>query len=430
MSQIIKVSALLLGSALLMFAGGLHGLLLSTRGSAEGFSLTALGLLGTTWSAGYIAGTLVVPHMVARVGHIRSFSVVASVAAITILLNLLFVDSYAWVGLRALSGLSFAGAAMIVESWLNEVTDNSRRGTVFSVYTAANLVFATAGQLAISVVGIMGFLPFVIGAIAYALALMPPALTASPQPRPLIQARLNLPLLFQTSPVGVVAALTVGIAGGAFGTLAPVYGVQSGFETATIAYLMSLSIVVGALGQFPFGRLSDRMDRRKIVVATSGFSALVGSLIMIFNPTELWIVYALFAFYGLTAHSIYPVAVAHTNDQVTDGDFGRIASGLLLVFGMGLAIGPVIAAGAMMAFGPVAFFLVTATFHGALAGFALLRMRTSRRPSQKDRSPFQYMPQGRTSTPETYSLDPRAEGSSDVETQSGVGPEDFPAKPT
>src|SRR5690606_13003079 len=146
---------------LLMFAGGLHGMILPMRGAAEGFSLPALGLIGAGWSLGFIAGSLAVPVLVRRVGHIRSYSVMAAVACMTILFNLIFINDWAWIVLRVFSGFCFAGAAMIVESWLNEVSDNASRGTTFSIYTSVTLFASPAGQLVISVICFAVCLPFV-----------------------------------------------------------------------------------------------------------------------------------------------------------------------------------------------------------------------------------------------------------------------------
>ena len=131
MPSALKIYALFIGSALLMFGGGLQGLLLSVRGAQENFSLLALGLIGTGWSVGFVAGSLFVPMLVQRVGHIRAFSIMAAIGTITILLNLLWINDISWILLRALSGFCFAGAAMIVESWLNEVAENKSRGTIF-----------------------------------------------------------------------------------------------------------------------------------------------------------------------------------------------------------------------------------------------------------------------------------------------------------
>src|SRR4051812_16025210 len=278
MSSVVKIYALFLGSALLLFAGGLQGLLLSVRGAEEHFSLLALGLIGTGWSVGFIAGSVTVPLLVQRTGHIRAFSIMAAVGAGTILLNLLWINDIGWIVLRAFSGFCFAGAAMIVESWLNEVAENKSRGTIFSVYTTINMTASTLGQLAMSVTGVTSAIPFVIGAIAFICAIIPSALTSTPQPRPLASAKLDVFLLYRTSPLAVIAAFSVGMANGTFGTLAPVYGHDQGLDAAGIAYLFAATAVLGAIAQIPFGRLSDQIDRRIVMVFLGSMAAVVGFL--------------------------------------------------------------------------------------------------------------------------------------------------------
>ena len=407
MASVIKIYALFLGSALLMFGGGLQGLLLSVRGAEEGFSLLALGLIGTGWSVGFVAGSITVPVVVRKVGHIRAFSVMAAIGTITILLNLLLINDISWILLRALSGFCFAGAAMIVESWLNEVAENKSRGTIFSVYVTINMAASTLGQIAMSITGTAGYVPFVLGAISFICAVLPTALTSTPQPRPLASAKLDLRLLYRTSPIAVIAAFSCGMANGAFGTLAPVYGYAQGLEAGDIALLFAVAAILGALAQVPAGRLSDRIDRRIVMIGLASFAALVGILTVLINPGPGWLMYVLFAAYGFAANPLYAIAVAHAND-FAKGDFAKVAGGMLLVLGVGLAVGPAIAS-LLMGWSPVGLFVVTATFHGALAVTAYLRMQIRRSP--ESRAPFQPMTTDRP-TQESVVLDPRS-GSDD-----------------
>ncbi|MEQ8600201.1 MAG: MFS transporter [Devosia sp.] len=421
MASVVKIYALFLGSALLMFGGGLQGLLLSVRGAEENFSLLALGLIGTGWSIGFVAGSLTVPLVVRKVGHIRAFSVMAAIGTVTILLNLLWINDVSWILLRALSGFCFAGAAMIVESWLNEVADNRSRGTIFSIYVTINMAASTLGQIAMSVTGTAGYIPFIIGAISFICAVLPTALTSSPQPKPLQSARVDIGLLYRTSPVAAIAAFSVGMANGAFGTLAPVYGYQQGLDAGGIALLFAVAAILGAVAQVPFGRLSDRIDRRLVLIGLAGFAAVVGALIVLINPGAGWGMYVLFAAYGFAANPIYAVAVAHANDFARDGDFAKIAGGMLLILGVGLAIGPAVASLIMGAWHPVGLFLVTATFHGALAGAAYLRMRVRKSVDAAERAPFQAMSDKQV-TPETFVLDPRADSEADEFVAGGEDP--------
>ncbi len=413
MSSVVKIYALFLGSAFLMFAGGLQGLLLSVRGAEEGFSLLALGLIGTGWSVGFIAGSITVPLLVQRVGHIRAFSIMAAIGTITILCNLLLVNDISWILLRAFSGFCFAGAAMIVESWLNEVAENKSRGTIFSIYTTINMTASTVGQLAMSVTGVTSHIPFIVGAIAFICAILPSAMTSTPQPRPLASAKLDVWLLYKTSPLAVIAAFSVGMANGTFGTLAPVYGYGQGLDASGIAYLFAVTAVLGALAQVPAGRISDKIDRRWVMVVLGTLAALVGFLMLLFNPHGGWFMYVLFGLYGFSAYPIYAIAVAHANDFAKPGEFGRVAGGMLLVLGTGLAIGPAIAALVMNLYAPVGLFIVTATFHGALALTAFLRMKV--RPVRVGgRIRFRAMNSEKGVTPGSVELDPRSDETQDV----------------
>lgn len=297
---------------------------------------------------------------------------------------------------------------MVVESWLNEVTENKSRGTIFSTYVMVNMAASTVGQFSMSVTGIQGYLPFVVGALAFVSAFLPIALSTKPQPRPLASAKLNLPLLYRTSPVAVSTSFFVGMANGTFGTLAPVYGFLQGLKPSDIALMMSIPILLGAIAQVPFGRISDLIDRRWVIIVTSICSAATGVALVMVNPTG-WMLYALFGLYGFVAFPIHAVAVAHANDFAKEGDFGTVAAGMLLTLGVGLAIGPLIAAFVMNAMQPVSLFLVTAAVHALLAALAFLRMMIRPIKKNEERSPFRPIPLGKISTPATVALDPRAD---------------------
>jgi MFS family permease len=261
------------------------------------------------------------------------------------------------------------------------------------------------------VTGVAGYVPFVLGALAFMSAVLPTALTSSPQPKPLTASRIDLGLLYKTSPIAVIAAFCIGMAGGTFGTLAPVYGFKLGLDPTTISFMVSVAAVAGAVAQIPFGRLSDIIDRRLVLAGASLCAALVGIAFILLDPHQEWLLYILFGLYGLSALSLYAIAVAHANDHAKEGEFAKVASGMLLILGIGQAIGPIAGSYAMNVIGPVGLFTVTASFHGALALIAFLRMHMRDALPAEDRAPFQAMPLARHSTPETYALDPRTEAS-------------------
>jgi len=410
MSSVVSIAALLAGSGLLLLAGGLHGLLLPLAGLAQGFSDASLGLLGAGWALGYMTGCLAVPVIVKRVGHVRSFGALASLAAITVLLNLLFMDAAVWIVLRAITGFCFSGAAMIVESWLNERSTSETRGRIFGLYTMINLGATTAGQLLLTTGSPSGYFFFVLGSIIYSLSLLPTALSTATSPQPLTQARLDPKKLWRNSPIAVVAVFMVGVSNGSFGTLGAVYGRRIGLEVPEIAIMMSLALLAGALVQIPVGLLSDRLDRRLVLVGLAIAAMCFGSSLSLFGGVSATLTVLLIAGFGGIVYSMYPVIVAHASDHADPGDFLRISGGLLLIFGTGTMVGPLMASGLMTYTYPGALFQVTAAAHLSMMLFAIWRIRKRAAVKPEDKSEFvPVISTAQITTPETVVLDPRTE---------------------
>jgi MFS family permease len=413
-TQLVAVASLLLGSAFLLIAGGLHGLLLPVVGTAQGFSTTELGLLGTGWAAGFITGCLTIPTIVRRVGHVRSYGALASVSAIAILLNLLIVGPTAWILLRAISGFTFAGASMVVESWLNERATRETRGTIFSVYQMVNFSASTVGQLLMIVTPPSDAFFFVIGAIFYCLAILPTALSTAATPQPLKTAKLDIPRLYAVSPVGAVACFLVGLVSGAFGTLGPVYARQIGLPVPAIATLMAGALLGGSLIQFPLGWLSDHIDRRRVLVGCAAGAAIIGVLMVVIQPRAPLAVTGLTIVFGAMIYPMYALTVAHANDFAAPDEFVKIAGSLLLLLGIGTMFGPIIAAFAMERFAPEGLFAFTASVHVVVIAYVVYRMNRRPPPDRVLREAFRGLTVSRAATPESVTLDPRSAASDDI----------------
>ena len=433
MSQAIApLTALLLGVAILFFGNGLQGVLLPVRATLEAFATTSIGLIASAYSAGFMVGCFGMPHVVRRVGHIRTFAVCAAIAASVVLLMLLAVHPLVWIPLRALSGVCFAGLFMVIESWLNECATSVNRGQVLAVYMVINLSAVTVGQMMLPLGDPAGFSLFVLTAIAITLALVPVGLTTSSAPQPLREVRLRLRRLYAMSPVGVVGGFFVGLANGAFGGLGAVFATQIGLSITGVALFMSASLVGGALAQLPIGRLSDRTDRRKVIVGLCALAALAGGLLALLGDArqggDLLGVAADLAFaspfaliavatlFGAALYSQYSLCVAHTNDFVSREEFVEASSGLLLTWAIGASIGPVLGAFAMDALGIGGLFLYTAAVHAGFAGFTLYRIsqRAAVPPAERD---LYVAAAGPSRTPPAaVELDPRAPAPADEPT--------------
>jgi MFS family permease len=418
--QLVAVASLLLGSAFLLIAGAMHGLLLAVRGTIEGFTTTELGLLGTGWAAGFVAGCVLMPRIVRRVGHIRAYGALGSVCAVTILVNLLIVSPVAWIVLRGVSGFCFAGAAMIVESWLNERASRENRGTIFSVYQMVNFAASTAGQLLLVIEPPTDFFYFVLGAIFYCLAILPTALSTAATPQPLKTTRFDLRRLYELSPVSAVGCILIGLVNGAFGTLGPVYAQQIGLSVPQVATMTAGALLGGSLVQFPLGWLSDRTDRRRVLLGVGIGATLVGLTIVLLHPRDALFITGLIVLYGAMAFPMYALTVAHANDFARSDEFVRTASGLLLLYGSGTVIGPIIAAIAMETISPEGLFVFTSTTHLLVVAYTAFRITRRAPPTRTERDTFRGMPVPKTVTPESAVLDPRAAPPEDGAMASGA----------
>jgi MFS family permease len=403
--------ALLLGTLFLFLGNGLHGLLLPVRGAAEGYSNEVLGLLGTTWAAGFVLGCFVAPKLVMRVGHVRAFSTFVSLISVNALLTGIVVDATWWVALRVITGFCTAGTSMIIESWLNERATNESRGMIFSFYISITLIGVVGGQMLVGVFDPATTILFMICGIVYGFAVLPTLMSTAATPQPLRSIKLDLPLLYRNSPVSFVGILMIGIANGAYGTLGAVFGARTGLDASTIALLLSVTIFLGAVMQFPAGKLSDRIDRRYVLAALSALAAFAALGLVFLTPTDpLWI-FIFVGIYGAAANALYPIAVAHANDFAKPDEFVKVSGGLLLLFGIGTIIGPTLGGPVMTAAGPYALFAVTAVSHLLISAYAIYRSRTRAAIPAADRENVPNLPisaSPMSSTPEGLSLDPRA----------------------
>lgn len=406
-SNLLPVVSLLLGTAFLLAGNGLHGLLLPMRGTAEGFSPTSLGLLGTAWAAGFVLGCIYSQRLVRRIGHVRAFSAFSAMIAIIALLTGLLVDPISWILLRVVTGFSLAAAFMIIESWLNERATNQTRGLIFSLYMTVTYIAIVAGQMSIAFGDISQSTFFIVAGILYCLALLPTAVSTASSPAPLKEVKLDLRLIYRNSPVSFVAMLLIGIANGAFGTLAPVFGANVELTTFTIATMMSITIFSGAVMQLPAGRMSDRMDRRYVLAALAAIAGISGLAITVVKPSGIAVLFGLISLYGAMSYTLYSIIVAHANDYADSDQFVTVSGGLLLLYGVGTIIGPLVG-GIAMAYDPYLLFAVTAVSHVGVAVYALFRSRMRAAVPVDEKDSFASIPSARSATPESINLDPRA----------------------
>ncbi|UIJ70603.1 MFS transporter [Aurantimonas sp. HBX-1] len=420
--QILPIVSLLISTFFLMAGAGLMGILLPVRGSIEGWSSYQIGAFGTSYAIAFTAGCVIIPKIVQRAGHVRTFSSLASLMAISVLLCAIVVDPYAWIIFRGLAGFALAGCYMIIESWLNERVTNETRGRIFSIYMVVTMGAMMGGQYVMPLSQPQLTVPFMLCAILFAMAVIPNALSKAQSPKPLTTIRINLVPIFRNSPVAAVGVLLAGVLSGIWNNMAPVFGEKAGLSTAEIATLVVAAMAGGIVFQVPLGRISDKVDRRYVMTAAGLIGVGAGTAGVYLAGSGPAVLFTLAFLIGGVVYPAYSLAVAHANDYAADSDFVKIASGMLILYGVGTMIGPIYAAFLMETFGPRGIFQAVGSAAAFYAAYSFYRTYRREAMPVDERPDFQTVPLARTQTPASFALDPRAEPAEPGE------PEEAPSK--
>lgn len=404
--QVLAAVLPLLAAVFLMALGnGLFGTLLAVRMDIDGVGVGTIGIVLGCYSVGYIAGARVGPMIVRRVGHIRAFAAFAAVASAAPILHAMFGATVVWALLRVLTGFCMACLYTTTENWLNVVATNAVRGLVLSAYLTVNYLAYGLSQYLLTLTDPAAFTLFGLVAILVALSQVPLSLAKVEAPRPVTPVPLSLVRLMRISPLGVAGCFGAGLINGAFGSIGPVYAHALDPTTSWVARFMMIAIFAGFLLQVPMGRLSDRFDRRTVFLGQTVVITVVAAALALVGQHSMIATMVLTAFYGGIAYAIYPVALAHANDFMAPGEMAPAGAGLLLMYGVGAVIGPVVASRIMALIGPAGLFAHVALVGAALSAFSLYRMtRRAARPLA-EQGAFVSVPQ---TTPELVGLDPRS----------------------
>lgn len=404
-TQIVSISSLLVGMAMLLIGNSLQGTLLAVRAVNEAFSQASIGVMASGYFLGFVLGTLVTSYLIERAGHIRGFTALASLASAAALGHIIVIDPVAWTIFRAISGMCFAGIYMVIESWLNERATNETRGQVLAAYMIVNLLALTAGQFLIGTADPNGYVLFCLISIIVSLAIIPVSITRIEAPAPRNPKPMPLLRLFHISPLGFVSCLAYGIAMGSFWALAPVFAAKIGLDAEGVAAFMGLCILGGGLMQWPMGRLSDRFDRRTVLTLcalTAGLAGIAVAAGGYLRPD--WLAYLGFLF-GAFAFPVYALSVSHSNDFVGAEERVAVSGTLLLIFGAGAVIGPATVAPLMQVYAPQALFLYIGAVFLFISAYGAWRMTRRRARPVGEQAAFVPAP---TTTPVAMKLAPQS----------------------
>ncbi len=379
--------ALLLGIFLLLLGNGVQGTLLGVRGAAEGFSTTALSIIMSAYFIGFLGGSRLTPHLIRRVGHVRVFAALASFISAALILFAALPDQISWFVLRIIVGFCYSGVYVVSESWLNDSANNETRGQSLSVYMIVQMLGIIVAQGLLSVVDTSGYTLFVIISVAVSLSFAPILLSVSPAPVFHTTKPMSLKELYHASPLGVVGSFLLGGVFGALFGMAAVYGSAVGMTTREIALFAASIYLGGMLFQYPIGWLSDRIDRRLLIVGSSLIGAIACLGVLPFADLLNARLLAGFLVGGVST-PLYSLYLAYTNDFLEPEDMAAASGGLIFVNGIGAIGGPLIVGWLMSAYSPNGFFIFIGGMLGSMAVYALYRMSQRAAPSIEDTTAY------------------------------------------
>ncbi|HEY2069103.1 MAG: MFS transporter [Rhizomicrobium sp.] len=403
--QIFSVASILASVLIFLVGSGLLGTVTPVRAHLAGFSDLLIGIIGSAYYLGFIAGCFVGPRLIARVGHSRTFAVAAGVAAVTPLMQSLVFSEVSWIVDRGVFGFAAASLYMVIESWLNDRATSETRGRIFAAYMTVNYLGLVLGQSLFMTGHASGYSLFSLSAIFYALCLVPMGLTRLPQPRIAAIPKLQPMKMFRIAPVGVAGCIAVGLANGAVWTLAPIYAHDHHMTKGLLALFMNAFTLGGAFIQIPVGRLSDHMDRRNIIAGVAVLAACVGLALAAFGGRGTSYAIVIVGVFGMTALPMYGLSIAHANDRLPREMFVEASATLLLINAVAAAIGPILAALVTDRMGIAWLFVYTAAIHVLLAIFALARVAVKAPPADETRDRFAPVPEAGSAV--SIELDPR-----------------------
>ena len=378
MMMLISFSALFLSVILIQIGSGSLGPLDALAGSGLGFTTSEIGLLGSAHFLGLLIGCLVNPYIIRRAGHARAFAVMASLSAISALLHPLVPTLYAWCLMRILTGFAIAGAYTVIESWLQAKLTNSTRGRVFSFYRVSDMLGTLLAQGLIAVLDPASYVAYNIVTIICCLSLLPLALTKSVPP--LLPERMPFRPHFawQLSPLASIGVITAGLTNSSFRMVGPVYALEMGLEASRVALFLAMGVLGGVLVQYPAGMITDRFNRRSVLLAFSLASCiiclLIGGADIQPGSTYIWLIYCSAFLFGAATFPIYSICATHASDFASPEQMVDLSASIVFLYSIGAIISPIFAGLLIDQFGPWAMFSYIACIHAILSGYSIWRM--------------------------------------------------------
>jgi MFS family permease len=388
MISVLRTSwPLLLGIMLLLVGNGMQGTLLGIRGGHEQISTDRMAVVMAGYFAGFLLGSRLVPGMIQRVGHVRVFAALGSLISAVLILYAAYPNWIAWALLRVVIGFSFSGVYITAESWLNASTTNENRGQAMSAYMIVQMIGLVSAQFLINFGDTKGFMLFILPSVLVSLAFTPILLSAQPAPAFGALKRMSFRRLYEVSPLGCIGIFVMGGVFSAMLGMTSVWGTIKEMSVRDISAIVAAIYLGGLVAQYPIGWLSDRMDRRLLILQLLVLGIVAIVMQLVFDP-GIWGTLMVAAIAGGVANPVYALLLAHTNDYLEPDDMAAASAGLLFLNGLGAVGGPLIVGRMMAVIGPKGFWLYIIILLAVLAGYTAWRMTRREALAPEDTGAF------------------------------------------
>lgn len=410
-APLASLFAIIVGVTLLQGANGILLVLLPLRMLDAGLGALEVGLMATGYAVGFLGGCLVAGRLIGRVGHIRAYAICAAGLSIAALAFTVAIDTWLWTGLRVVTGLCLAGLFTAGDSWIADRAPTEMRGRILSIYTLLSKIALMAGPLVLAVAPVGGQGPILVIAALVSASLIPVAATRAPSPHPPDPTPMGLRELFALAPAAITGSFAAGLMNTAVLSLAPAWGAGLGLSAVAVAGLVTALQGGSLIGQWPIGWLSDRLDRRKVIVGSAVAAALFGlgaAALVLLPAVPDGLAWAAIALWAAPAFSVYSICVAHAGDRARPEQIVAATSSLLLTWAAGSAIGPLLAGYAMHVAGPPGLFLYAGGVAALIALYTIWRLGRRSATQRANKEAFVPMPQGSQVTGELHPSAPES----------------------
>lgn len=391
----------LLCMSLLMFGTGFINTVCSLKLKFMGHTSFFVGIITSLFYLGMFLGSFNISHVLTRVAYIRTYSAFASFFAFSILILATSDNLLVWSLSRFIAGYCLAGLYITIESWLLNVSNAHNRSSYLALYIASIYGSQAIGQLFIDIIAIETIMPFVFGAIFVILSTIPFCAIPIDSPKIFETKALGIKKLFAISPTGLVGSFVSGLFIAATYGLLPIYVIDGGSVLESVSLVMSLNILGGVLLQYPFGLVSDLIDRRVVMIILCGAASIISILIMLLDYFPILssgvyqtISLALIFVLGGIIFCIFPISMNHVCDYIDKSHVLEATQGLSVAYGLGAVCGPIIIAGFMKILGAIGFFIGMSVLFVITAMYTLYRVIKSRKPLEVQSSPVIVVPGG------------------------------------